>query len=48
MTQLQAFQPIKAPHALHVHLPSFASQQHMHPPIAVARPGLGDFAHPMP
>ena len=48
MSQLQAFQPIKPPHALHVHVPAFTSQQHVNTPVAVARPSLRHLAHPMP
>jgi hypothetical protein len=48
MSQLQAFEPIKSPHALHVHLPTFAPQQHVHAPITVTWTRLRHFAHPMP
>src|SRR6516162_10435732 len=41
IAQLQAFQPIKTPYALHVHGPAVTSKQHMDATIAVTADVLG-------
>jgi len=48
MPQLQPFQAIQTPDALQVHRPALTSQQHVHPPIAVAWSGVREFAHAVP
>src|SRR5262249_48302297 len=48
MSQQQALEPIKTPHALHVDGPSIPSQQHMDAPITVPRASLCELTHSHP
>src|SRR5579864_4230812 len=48
VTQLQAFQPIKPPYALHVHCPTIATEQDMNAAVTVSWARLGELAHPHP
>src|ERR1700761_187106 len=46
--QLQAFQAIKTPYALHVHRPALTHQHDVNTSVTESRTCLGDFTHALP